>query len=70
MMEATKGFGRLKACKQLPARRGALNAHHAKRAAVEEKIQSRVASKPDSARSPNFNSTRDIPKLSFQIFYD
>jgi putative transposase len=37
MMEAAKGFRRLKACKQLPALRAALNAHHAKHAAVEEK---------------------------------
>jgi putative transposase len=37
MMEAAKGFRRLKACKQLPALRVALKAHHAKHAAVEEK---------------------------------
>ncbi len=37
MMEAAKGFRRLKAYKQLPALRAALNAHHAKHAAVEEK---------------------------------
>ena len=37
MMEAAKGFRRLKACKQLPALRAALKAHHAKHAAVEEK---------------------------------
>ena len=37
MMEAAKGFRRLKACKQLPALRAALAAHHAKHAAVEEK---------------------------------
>jgi transposase-like protein len=39
MMEAAKGFRRLKACKQLPALRAALNAHHAKHAAVEEKFK-------------------------------
>jgi putative transposase len=37
MMEAAKGFRRLKACKQLPALRGALNADHAQHAPVEEK---------------------------------
>ena len=37
MMEAAKGFRRLKACKQLPALRTALKAHHVKHAAVEEK---------------------------------
>jgi transposase-like protein len=37
MMEAAKGFRRLRAHKQLPALRAALNAHHAKHAAVEEK---------------------------------
>ena len=39
MMEAAKGFRRLKACKHLPALRAALNAHHAKHTAVEEKAR-------------------------------
>ncbi len=39
MMEATKGFRRLKACKQLPALRTALAAHHANLVALEEKSQ-------------------------------
>jgi putative transposase len=37
MMEAAKGFRRLKACKQLPALRAALNAHHVKHRELEEK---------------------------------
>jgi hypothetical protein len=37
MMEAAKGFRRLKACKQLPALRTALKAHHDKHATVETK---------------------------------
>jgi len=37
MMEAAKGFRKLKACKQLPALRAALNAHHAKHFVLEEK---------------------------------
>jgi len=36
MMEAAKGFRRLKACKQLPALRAALLAHHAKQTSLEE----------------------------------
>jgi putative transposase len=36
MMEAAKGFRRLKACKQLPALRAALQAHHAKLSHLEE----------------------------------
>jgi putative transposase len=39
MMEAAKDFRRLKACKQLPALRAALAAHHANRVALEEKSQ-------------------------------
>ena len=39
MMEAAKGFRRLKACKQLPALRAALAAHHANVVALEEKSQ-------------------------------
>jgi len=39
MIEAAKGFRRLKASKQLPALRAALAAHHAKRVALEEKSQ-------------------------------
>ena len=36
MIEAAKGFRRLKACKQLPILAGALTAHHAKHVQVEE----------------------------------
>ena len=36
MIEATKGFRRLKACRQLPALRQALAAHHAKHVVVED----------------------------------
>ena len=39
MMEAAKGFRRLKACKQLPALRAALATHHANLVALEEKSQ-------------------------------
>lgn len=39
MIEAAKGFRRLKASKQLPALRAALAAHHAKLVALEEKSQ-------------------------------
>jgi uncharacterized protein (DUF952 family) len=39
MMEAAKGFRRLKACKQLPALQAALTAHHANLVALEEKSQ-------------------------------
>ena len=39
MMEATKGFRRLKACKQLPVLRAALAAHRANPVALEEKSQ-------------------------------
>jgi transposase-like protein len=38
MQEAAKGFRRLKACKQLPMLRAALNAHHAKHA-TESKLE-------------------------------
>lgn len=39
MMEAAKGFRRLKACKQLPALRAALKAHQAKHGPLEQKAQ-------------------------------
>ena len=39
MMEAAKGFRRLKACKQLPALRAALATHHASLVALEAKSQ-------------------------------
>jgi transposase-like protein len=39
MMEAAKGFRRLKACKQLPALRTALKTHHARHTTVEEKAR-------------------------------
>jgi putative transposase len=39
MMEAAKGFRRLKACKQLPALRTALKAHHDEYATVETKSE-------------------------------
>jgi transposase-like protein len=39
MMEAAKGFRRLKACKQLPALRAALAAHHANIVTLEEKSE-------------------------------
>jgi putative transposase len=41
MMEAAKGFRRLKACKQLPTLRAALNAHHVRHNAVAK--QSKAA---------------------------
>ena len=39
MMEATKGFRRLKACKQLPALRAALKAHQATHSPLEQKAK-------------------------------
>ena len=39
MIEAAKGFRRLKACKQLPALAAALQAHHAKHVQVEAKSE-------------------------------
>jgi len=41
--------------------RAALNAHHAKHAAVEEKIQGRIKSKSGSACQAIFNIRRGIP---------
>jgi hypothetical protein len=39
MIEAAKGFRRLKACKQLPALAAALKAHHAKHVQLEAKSE-------------------------------
>ena len=39
MIEAAKGFRRLKACKQLPALVAALKAHHAKHVQLEAKSE-------------------------------
>ena len=36
MIEAAKGFRRLKACKQLPALAAAMKAHHAEHVQLEE----------------------------------
>ena len=39
MIEAAKGFRRLKACKQLPILVAALKAHHAKHVQLEAKSE-------------------------------
>ena len=39
MIEAAKGFRRLKACKQLPVLAAALKAHHAKHVQLEAKSE-------------------------------
>ena len=68
MMEAAKGFRRLKACKQLPALRAALNAHNAKPAPVEEK--SKAAWHPNPAAPARRISTArgTSPSCRFKYF--
>jgi len=64
MQEAAKGFRRLKAHKQLPALRTALQAHQMKSSThgvLARQAKRRVTSKPrQRAASPMFNKERDI----------
>jgi putative transposase len=64
MLEAAKGFRRLKAHRQLPILKSALAAHgarHAVKPVLEQKRRRSVASHSSSAGFDNFNKKRDIP---------
>jgi hypothetical protein len=64
MLEAAKGFGRLKAYKAFSALRAALAAHqatHAAESAIELAARGRVTYSIGNARRANFNRHRDIP---------
>jgi len=72
MLEAAKGFRRLKAHRQLPILKAALAAHgarHTIKPVLERADRRRLTSPISGARSPNFNRDRDIPdQIAFRLF--